>query len=271
VTVGSGADAYLFSSAWERERARLTALEAIYDPITVPHLTALGVGPGWRCLEVGGGAGSIARWLAAAGASVRATDVDVRFLEDARAARVEALRHDVRTDPIEEGAFDLVHARALLEHLAERDQVIPRLVSALRPGGVLLVEDLTFGGATATAFEASAVPPELGPLVTTVQNAVAAGYRAIGADPQFGVRLPGCLVAAGLAEVEASVCIPLVRGGTRAAEFYLLGMEQVGPRLITAGLCSAEDLDRTAAHFRDPEARWPSLALVSAWGRRLAA
>jgi SAM-dependent methyltransferase len=264
-------DAYLFSSTWERERARLTALEAIYDPITVPHLEALGVGPGWRCLEAGGGAGSIARWLAAAGASVLATDVDVRFLEEATAGGVEVRCHDVRTDAMEEGAFDLVHARALLEHLAERDEVIPRLVHALRPGGVLLVEDAAFGGAMATAVEACAVPPDLGPLVTTMANAFAGGYRGIGADPEFGVRLPGRLAAAGLREVEASLCVPLVRGGTPAADFYLLTIEQVGQRLVAAGLCSAEDLERSAASFRDPDARWPSIALVSAWGRRAAA
>ncbi|MGH8999638.1 MAG: hypothetical protein ACRDY7_09630 [Acidimicrobiia bacterium] len=33
------------------------------DSSTVRHLEALGVGAGWRCLEVGGGGGSVGRWL----------------------------------------------------------------------------------------------------------------------------------------------------------------------------------------------------------------
>jgi trans-aconitate methyltransferase len=35
----------------------------------------------------------------------------------------------------------LVHARLVLVHIAERERVLRRLVSALRPGGWLLIED----------------------------------------------------------------------------------------------------------------------------------
>src|SRR5215471_14048260 len=142
-------DRYVFSAEWENERARLGGLAALCDPATLRHLTALGVGPGWRCLEIGGGAGSVARWLAAAiGPAGRlvVTDLDTRFLEDLRSERVEVLRHDIRTDPID-GPFDLIHARAVLEYLASRGEIVPRLVAALRPGGVLLLEDVLFGGA----------------------------------------------------------------------------------------------------------------------------
>ncbi|HZM84459.1 MAG TPA: class I SAM-dependent methyltransferase [Candidatus Limnocylindrales bacterium] len=39
-------------------------------------------------------------------------------------------------------AFDVIHARAVLTHLPERDEVLARLVAALRPGGWLLIEDV---------------------------------------------------------------------------------------------------------------------------------
>jgi hypothetical protein len=45
------------------ERERITALEAATDPKSKRHLQALGIGPGWNYLEVGGGGGSITRWL----------------------------------------------------------------------------------------------------------------------------------------------------------------------------------------------------------------
>lgn len=54
---------YPFDQAWQHESERLTALEQGLDPGTIRHLEALGVGPGWRCWEVGAGAGSIAAWL----------------------------------------------------------------------------------------------------------------------------------------------------------------------------------------------------------------
>ena len=54
---------YAFSHEWEKERERLRHFEAFLDPGTIRHLEAIGVAPEWRCLEVGGGAGSITAWL----------------------------------------------------------------------------------------------------------------------------------------------------------------------------------------------------------------
>jgi 2-polyprenyl-3-methyl-5-hydroxy-6-metoxy-1,4-benzoquinol methylase len=51
-------------SAEAFERERLGLLERLADPITLRRLQSLGVGVGWRCLEVGAGHGSIVRWLA---------------------------------------------------------------------------------------------------------------------------------------------------------------------------------------------------------------
>jgi hypothetical protein len=46
-------DSYAFDAAWEKERDRLRALEAVFDQASTRRLADLGVGPGWRCLEVG--------------------------------------------------------------------------------------------------------------------------------------------------------------------------------------------------------------------------
>jgi hypothetical protein len=65
------------------ERERLGLLCQALDPLTQGRLDRLGVQPGWSCLEVGAGAGSVARALAARagpGGRVVATDVDTRFL-----------------------------------------------------------------------------------------------------------------------------------------------------------------------------------------------
>ena len=76
--------AYMHANAWEGERRRLAQVEAAEDPGTIRHLEALGVAAGWRCLEVGGGGGSIAaglcRRVGPTGAVV-ATDLGPRFLE----------------------------------------------------------------------------------------------------------------------------------------------------------------------------------------------
>jgi SAM-dependent methyltransferase len=263
--------AYIFNHAWEHERARLRALEAMCDSITVRHLAAIGVGGGWRCLEVAGGAGSITRWLSSAvgeSGSVVVTDLDVRFLEELASDRIEVRRHDIRNDPLEEGQYDVVHARALLEHVATPDAVVTRLVRALRPGGTLLLESLHFGGPATAAHEDGVLPPEMGPPLVAMIDAAAAAFRSIGADPQYAMRLPAALIGAGLEDVDAEIACRLVRGRSDAAQFYRLSYEQLGPRLVAAGAASAEVMDQLGSFFDDPDACWPSEALISAWGRR---
>jgi hypothetical protein len=66
---------------------RLAGIEATWDPGTTFRLQALGVGPGWRCLEAGAGAGSIAAWLAnrvGPTGRVIATDVETTLLAPLR-------------------------------------------------------------------------------------------------------------------------------------------------------------------------------------------
>jgi hypothetical protein len=61
----AGGAPYAFAGGAD-ERDRLRALERWFDPPTWAALEAVGLAPGARCWEVGAGAGSIARRLAAA-------------------------------------------------------------------------------------------------------------------------------------------------------------------------------------------------------------
>ncbi len=90
MTISADADyvpAYRLDNGWRDARRRLQMLEAVYDPLTLRHLEMVGVGPGWRCLEVGAGAGSITRALAervGPQGRVAAVDLDPRFLLTSR-------------------------------------------------------------------------------------------------------------------------------------------------------------------------------------------
>jgi ubiquinone/menaquinone biosynthesis C-methylase UbiE len=78
---------YALENAWEQAGRRLALLEQHLDPMTQRRLLALGVSEGWQCLEVGGGRGSIARWLCrqvSTKGQVTATDIDIRFLQEIR-------------------------------------------------------------------------------------------------------------------------------------------------------------------------------------------
>ena len=70
-----------------------------------------------------------------------ATDINLAWAAGAAAPNVSVLEHDVAADPPPGEAFDLVHARLVLVHVTGRDTALGNMVTALRPGGILLVED----------------------------------------------------------------------------------------------------------------------------------
>ncbi|HZU49840.1 MAG TPA: class I SAM-dependent methyltransferase, partial [Mycobacterium sp.] len=102
------------------ELARLRLLEAECDPHTYRVLDAVGVSAGWRCLEVGAGAGAVARWLGkrvGPTGHVVAADIDPKYLGDMREPNIEVRQCDITLDQIEPAYYDLIHSRFVLMHL----------------------------------------------------------------------------------------------------------------------------------------------------------
>jgi ubiquinone/menaquinone biosynthesis C-methylase UbiE len=196
---------YIFDNAAEQLAAqRFGSLEALYDPRTMRFLLATGVGPGWHCLEIGGGSGSIAAWLAdrvGDTGHVLVTDLDPRFLATLAAAgraNIEVHRHDIGIDPLPTEALDLIHARLVLLHVPTAPAALARLVTALRPGGWLVIEDfdLTF---TDRAFPTA--DPADAALVRAAYGAMGQLIAARGAEPEWGRSLYQRFLALGLAEL----------------------------------------------------------------------
>jgi ubiquinone/menaquinone biosynthesis C-methylase UbiE len=76
---------------------------------------------------VGGGGGSITEWLCqqvGPRGQVVATDINTRFLEALDYPNLEVRHHDILADELEPAAFDLVHVRFVLMHLAEPRRVV---------------------------------------------------------------------------------------------------------------------------------------------------
>jgi SAM-dependent methyltransferase len=247
--------AYAFPNAWELARRRLELLEACHDPGSFRRAEALGVGPGWRCFDAGAGGGSFARWLAARvspAGSVIAGDLDVRLLRELDAPGLEVRRMDVTTDHVPAAAYDFVHTRLLLIHLPAREEVLRRLAAALRPGGVLMVEE-----------------DDVHPVLAAANGAYGDAWREFlaitreaGVAAEWARGLPGRLAALGLEGVGAEIDGQVFRGGSEAAQFWSLTWLQARDR------GRAEVIERGRAVLEDP-ARWfLGPAKVVAWGRR---
>jgi SAM-dependent methyltransferase len=261
-------ETYAFENALAVQRERLRALEALLDPGTIRHLEACGVRPGWRCLEVGAGGGSIAAWLCervGAGGSVVATDIDTTVLEDLSQPNLEVRAHDVLDDELPAGEFDLVHLRLLLAWLTDPRAALNRLVVALRPGGWLVAEEMDF---------ASVAPdPRLGQAACTLFARVVDAHNAVLAakhvfDRAYGRRLVGDLADAGLAEVGCEGRAAMWHGGGAGGRVWRLTFAQLREPMIASGRVSAADVDGAIALCADPRLSFLSQVTMAAWGRR---
>lgn len=259
-------------NAWSGEKQRLAAAEEIFDPATLRHLDSIGIAPGMRCLEIGGGAGSVARFMAErVGPTgwVLVTDLDIRLLEGCAGPNAEVRVHDICSDPLETG-FDVIHARLVLEHLPERLAVLDKLVTALRPGGRLLVEDLDFTPIRhLPSTRQFGVPARFLRFFRQAVRATEVLAAASGADFfEFARNLPTHLVNAGLDDVGAEVCTRLIPGGSPMSEFITLSWREAGPALVSTGLVSQRDLDWAISTSQEPGSMIMGYPVVSAWGRR---
>ena len=262
---------YVFSNASPDEQRRLASIEEVFDPATFRHLETIGIDDGWSCLEVGGGGGSVARWMARRvepNGSVIATDLDTRFLDEIDAMNMHVRVHDIVTDPLDQD-FDLIHARTVLGHLPERIAVIAKLVAALRRGGWLLLEDVDIsGGAHLAAAQQFAIPASLQPTLRGAYQAMEAIGAQAGFDGEFGRELPRHLIEAGLVDVDAETCSRLITGGSTRSAFYELSYRHLADAYVETGLITRGDLDVLVRSCGDPNAMMMSAPVVSAWGRR---
>jgi SAM-dependent methyltransferase len=249
---------------------RLRLLNRLKGPSTMALLRRVGLRPGWRCLDVGCGIGAVtlamARRVGPTG-QVTGLDLDPGFIAIAAAeAARQGLAVDFRVADIATldlaAGFDLVFSRYLLSHLPDPEDKLARLVAAVAPGGLLVVEDVDFPGSICH-------PPNAGfDAYVWFYNEV---VRANGGDPELGRRLGVLLGEAGLQGVQLAVAQPVfVTGpGKRLAAVTLSHLRE---RILHAGVASAETVDAAVAGLEEFAAQPGSMLTMSrtfqAWGRR---
>jgi SAM-dependent methyltransferase len=178
--------------------------------------------------------------------------------------QVELRSHDVTSDEIPSSAYDLIHARLVLQHLPGRDQVIDRLVAAVAPGGWLVLEEFT------RIFPACPEP------TTDEQRAFNRVYDAFrellgrsGANTTTYPRtLPWRMQRAGLVQAGAEGRLVFATGASPGAAVFRANLQQTGDQALNAGLIAADDLTTSLGVLDDPGFTFAMPLLISAWGRR---
>jgi len=191
---------------------------------------------GWHCVELGAGAGSIARWLSDAvgdDGSVTAVDRDTSLLADLAASpNVRVVEGDLMTMSFGSACFDLAHSRSVLMHVENPDTVLEHLVPALRPGAVVLFEE-TDGEPAQRAARGTEMP---GPF-RDVMVPLAMQWT-------WARTLASRLVALGFTDVHDDLREDLLTGATPGAAFWRQTLATIRP-IVT-------DPARMAALGRDP-------------------
>jgi SAM-dependent methyltransferase len=126
----------------------------VYRRPLATALDRLGVGPGWRCVDVGAGGGDVAVALAAiVGRTGRVYAVDSDPLARDEVAAAAAAHSQVVAitqageDLLLPEAVDLAFCRFLLMHVIDPAVVLARMAGAVRPGGwVVAQEPVTSAG-----------------------------------------------------------------------------------------------------------------------------
>jgi SAM-dependent methyltransferase len=258
-TTDPAAGRYIFDQQRRDEHERLGSMESLWDPGTKAVIESLGIASGWRCLEIGAGRGSIARWLAETvgpDGEVLATDISTLHLDGLTEPNLEVRKHDILSDPLPTAHFDLVHARLVIEHLGRRS--LERAVSAVRPGGWLVLEDHDWGAALTHPNDEQ---------MRQVFDAVGRFMSHAGYDAAYGRRLVHELERSGLDDVAADGRMRVYRGASPGTTFLRLSLESMGASLIASGELMREDLAWALAALDDPDSVFLT-PMIAAWGRK---
>ena len=252
-------------------RERLRILARVMRDGTVPLLEGAGISEGGACLDVGCGGGDVALLMARqVGPAGRVVGIDqdasvVQIAADEAAP--EGLDHlSFRTQSVFEiepdESFDVVYCRFVLTHLPERDRAMQCMLGAVKPGGIMIFEDIDYSG----HFCHPARPAMDDYMRLYVETA-----RRNGGDAYFGLKLPLFLKTAGLVGIETRVNYPAALDG-EAKLVNALTLEGIGPRVVEAGLATAEEVQRIVDALydiaADPTVFMSIARVVQAWGRK---
>lgn len=251
---------YLFGGEFSEERTRLAAMEALWDPGSKQILAELGLRPGWRCLEIGAGRGSLVEWMAERGAAVTAIDIDTRFIDHLQSELITVRHADVAQDELPNTEFDLVHARLVLEHLPDRRQILGRLAATLRPGGWMVIEDMDW-----TTF--GPVNEDDGGAFVHVTEVLLDFMTRAGLEQNYGRHVIGDLADTGLTDVRGEGRFRIIDSRSPGFDFFRLSFASLRDALVGAGVISGEEAAATAARFAQ-DIRLSTPLMVAAIGRR---
>jgi ubiquinone/menaquinone biosynthesis C-methylase UbiE len=241
-------DNYVLATG-DRGAARLELLDEVYGASTRAACEERGLAEGWRVADIGCGTGQVSCWFGervGPSGRVSALDVSADQLAFGRARAVTSGLHNVTFvegsvyEPgLPRGAFDLAFCRFLLCHLQRPADALAQMAALLRPGGVLVVQDMV--------MSSMFTDPPTRTYARFVELAAQVG-EALGVDYDIGRKLFGMFRMLGLGDLSASVCQPSLATG-EAKRLWEYTFLEAAPGAIAAGIWTKHEIDELIAEF----------------------
>jgi SAM-dependent methyltransferase len=178
---------------------------------------------------------------------VVATDLEIAALEWAGVPNVEVVRKDILIDDLEPEQFDLAYTRYLLIWLGGSEQALERIVSSVRPGGWVLVADVDLR---------PTAPVRPNEVFARVLEEFFRTMTRVGADIEYGEKVPAALEAQGLRNVEAEGIRLYARGGSSGSRLRAASLSGIRDELVDGGNVSDEEIDEVIRLLGDPGFAW---------------
>lgn len=222
-------------------RERLRILSGVMQPWTRALLQKVGIRPGMTGVDVGCGGGDVTRHLSTlVGPTGRVTglDVDPKVLElasrEAERLCIDNVTYrvaDVTHDSLG-FEYDFTYARFLLTHLSHTEQMLQKVYDALRPGGLVVIEDIDFRGCFSEPDS---------PAFWRYVDLHTRVMQQRGGNPYIGLRLPTLLEGAGFSQIEMNIVHPAGRYGD-VKLITPLTMENIADAVERGGLATHAEL-----------------------------
>jgi ubiquinone/menaquinone biosynthesis C-methylase UbiE len=269
--MGNTAGYLLANDTVELERLRLQA--RVWEPEAEKMLDAIGVQPGWNCVDLGCGAMGILGPLSQrVGPEGRVVGIDSdakqlsaasEYVRSSELMNVELIELDGYRSSLPRESFDLVHVRFVFAPVGRDEDLVKELVSLARPGAVIAVQE-------PDADSWTCYPRN--PAWDELKQAILLAFRKGGGDFNAGKRTISLLQRAGLRDVKIRAAIVALQGEHPYKRLPVQFAASLRARIIDSGIMTADHLDRVIAESEriasNPESVMVSFTVTQVWGMK---
>jgi ubiquinone/menaquinone biosynthesis C-methylase UbiE len=257
------------------EHARLQRQGEMLAPATRRVFHAVGLRPGWTCLDIGCGPGEIMRLMGEiVGPSGEVTGLDrdakagreaIERLQATGTSRYRFIEADMEsTDDIGGELFDLTFARLALLYAKDPVALLRKMYSLTKPGGYVAVQD--YYVRTVNLYPKLAAHSELVRVVLET-------HERMGVDMEFAFKLPVFFVEAGIGAPDGSdVNLPITPLEPFAWMYQRL-CRSLLPKAIELGVTTEarmqsvfREVEQAVIEGRQYAALWPMM--IGFWKRK---